>query len=75
MNALQPPVFPFGQRFKTLQASLLNIVWWIGVWGLADTIIHLLFKGATLMELGVYITMILFVLLVVFVDPSMMSHM
>lgn len=75
MNALQPPQFPFGERFRTLQASLLNILWWIGIWGLADTVIHLVFKGATMMELGVYIGMIAFVLLVVFLDPRMMSHM
>ena len=75
MDVLQPPRFPFGERFRTLQASILNILWWIGIWGLADTIIHLVFKGATMMELGVYVGMIGFVLFVVFLDPSMMSHM
>ena len=75
MDVIRPPSFPFGERFRTLQASLLNIIWWIGIWGLADTVIHIFFKGATLMELGVYVGMIGFVLFVVFLDPRMMSHM
>jgi hypothetical protein len=51
------------------------IVWWIGIWGAADTIIHLVFKGETLMELGLYLLMIAFVLSEVFIHPTFVKSL
>ncbi len=69
------PTLPFTGRFKALGYSLLLIVWWIGVWGIADTLIHLVFKGETMKELGVYILLVVIVLTVVFMNPEFIERM
>lgn len=51
------------------------ILWWVGIWGIADTVIHLVFKGATIKELGVYIFFVVFVLLVIRVFPDLIHKL
>jgi hypothetical protein len=72
---MEAPTLPFSGRFKALGYSFLLILWWIGVWGIADTVIHLVFKGHTMKELGVYILFVLIVLTVVFVNPEFVERM
>ncbi len=72
---MEAPTLPFSGRFKALGYSFLLILWWIGVWGIADTVIHLVFKGHTMKELGVYILFVLIVLSVVFVNPEFVERM
>lgn len=67
---METPKFTLQDRYTSLWKSFLIIIWWIGIWGTADTIIHLVFKGQTFMELGVYLFMIAFVLAVIFVHPT-----
>jgi hypothetical protein len=69
------PSFPVSQGATAIGVSLLTIVWWVGVWGFADTIIHLVFKGSTFMELGLYIFMIATVLLIVFLKPDLLKQL
>lgn len=71
---MDSPPFPFGHRAKAVGYSLILIVWWIGVWGIADTVIHMVFKGETMKELGVYITMVTLVLLLLFLNPDLTQH-
>jgi hypothetical protein len=72
---MESPSLPFTNRYKPLVYSLLLIIWWIGVWGIADTVIHMVFKGQTMKELGVYIGFVSLVLLVVFVNPEFLDRM
>jgi hypothetical protein len=72
---MDTPTLPFTGRFKSVCYSLLLILWWIGVWGLADTVIHLVFKGETMKELGVYIFFIVLVLAFIFVNPEFVERM
>ena len=72
---MESPTLPFVQRYKAVGYSLLLILWWIGVWGIADTIIHLVFKGHTMKELGVYISFVVIVLVVIFVNPELLERM
>ena len=65
---------PFGDRTKALLYSVVLIVWWIGVWGIADTVIHLVFKGETMKELAIYIAMVVSVLVLVLIHPDLVSH-
>lgn len=72
---MESPSLPFfGSRAKPVVYSLVLIVWWIGVWGIADTVIHMLFKGETMKELGVYILMITFVLILLVLHPDLVTH-
>ena len=71
---MESPPLPLGHRAKALGYSVMLIMWWIGIWGIADTVIHMVFKGETMKELGVYIAMISVVLLLVFVNPELTTH-
>ena len=72
---MDAPTLPFTGRFKAVFYSLILILWWIGVWGIADTVIHLVFKGETMKELGVYIFFVVTVLTLVFLHPDLLEHM
>jgi predicted membrane channel-forming protein YqfA (hemolysin III family) len=72
---MEAPTLPFSRRFKAVGYSLILILWWIGVWGIADTVIHLVFKGETMKELGVYIFLVTSVLLLVFLYPDLLERM
>ncbi len=74
-DSMESPTLPFTQRYKAVGYSLLLILWWIGVWGIADTVIHLVFKGQTMKELGVYIFFVVTVLFVIFLHPEFLDRM
>jgi predicted membrane channel-forming protein YqfA (hemolysin III family) len=68
---MDKPTLPFSKRTKAVFYSLILILWWIGI---ADTVIHLVFKGETMKELGVYIFLVASVLAIVFVNPELIDH-
>jgi uncharacterized membrane protein HdeD (DUF308 family) len=72
---MDSPRLPFTNRYKPLVYSVLLIAWWIGVWGIADTVIHMFFKGQTMKELAVYIGLVTLVLFVIFVHPEFLDRM
>ncbi len=72
---MESPTLPFLNRYKAVFYSVILIVWWIGVWGIADTVIHLVFKGETMKELGVYIGFVSIVLFIIFVHPELLERM
>ena len=72
---MEAPPLPFSNRFKAVAYSFVLILWWIGVWGIADTLIHLVFKGQTMKELAVYIGFVVIALTVVFVYPDFIERM
>jgi predicted membrane channel-forming protein YqfA (hemolysin III family) len=72
---MESPSLPFVNRYKAVFYSLILIIWWIGVWGIADTMIHLVFKGNTLKELGVYIGFVTIVLVIIFIHPELLERM
>jgi hypothetical protein len=72
---MESPSLPFSQRSKAVFYSLVLIAWWIGVWGIADTVIHMVFKGQTMKELGVYIFLVASVLTLVYLNPELLDRM
>jgi hypothetical protein len=72
---MEAPTLPFSRRFKAVGYSLILILWWIGVWGIADTVIHLVFKGQTMKELAVYIGFVMIAITAVFVYPDFIDSM
>lgn len=72
---MEAPTLPFFHRYKAVFYSFVLIIWWIGVWGIADTLIHHVFKGHTMKELGVYIAFVTLVLFLVFVHPELLERM
>jgi hypothetical protein len=59
----------------SLLRSILVVAWWIGTWGLTDTIIHSLTDSSVLHKIIIYISLILLVLGTVALKPSMIHHL
>jgi len=72
---MESPTLPFSHRAKAVGYSLILIAWWIGIWGIADTVIHLVFKGQTMKELGVYIFLVASVLFLIYLHPELIDRM
>jgi predicted membrane channel-forming protein YqfA (hemolysin III family) len=70
---MEAPTIPLETRYKAVGWSALMMLWWIGLWGIADTVIHTVFKGNTLKELGVYISFVLIVLIAVYQNPELVN--
>jgi len=56
-----------------LLVSLLIILWWIGIWGFVETIVHQYIKGDPIRALIVYSSIMAFVIVVVKIHPSILE--
>jgi hypothetical protein len=72
---METPHIPLGERYKSLGYSMLTIIWWVGVWGLSESIMTLLFKESIVFKLGLYLLMIAAVFLVILFDPTMIKNL
>lgn len=67
-----------GQAEKTtyelLFFAFLVVVWWVGLWGFLDTLLHQVIKGSTTTALLVYGGLVGFVLLVIAARPRALEH-
>ena len=54
--------------------ALLLVFWWIGVWGLVETILHQYIKGSFTKAICVYTTIILIVIGIVWANPQLLEH-
>ena len=51
--------------------SLLIVIWWIGIWGLVETIIHQYIKESPIF---IYSFLIILVLTIVYFNPTLLEH-
>lgn len=72
---METPHIPLGERYKSLGYSMLTILWWVGIWGLSESIMTLLFKESVFFKLGLYLLMIAAVFLAVLFDPRIVSSL
>jgi len=56
---------------QVILISLLIALWWIGLWGLIETIIHQYIK---ISPIFVYISLIIGVLIIVYFNPTLLEH-
>lgn len=70
---METPSIPIGSRYESLGYSMLTIIWWVGIWGLNETIMTLLFKGSLLLRLGIYLLMIASVFVAILFDPRIIQ--
>jgi hypothetical protein len=72
---MDTPSIPLGERYKSLGYSMLTILWWVGIWGLAESLMTLMFKQSIFFKLGFYLLMIATVFLAVLFDPRIVSSL
>lgn len=54
---------------------MLTILWWVGIWGLSESLMTLMFKESVFFKLGFYLLMIAAVFLAVLFDPRIVSNL
>jgi hypothetical protein len=54
--------------------ALLLVLWWIGVWGLIETLLHTFIRGSTQKAILVYSSLIATVILIVWAKPQLLEH-
>jgi hypothetical protein len=72
---METPNIPIGERYTALGYSMLNILWWVGVWGLSESIMTILFKESVFFKLGFYLLMIASVFLAILFDPKIIKNL
>ena len=72
---MEAPTLPFTNRAKAVLYSIVLILWWVAIWGIADTVIHLVFKGQTMKELAVYFLIVAGVLSLIYMYPDLLERM
>ncbi len=72
---METPHLPLGERYKALGISMLTILWWVGIWGLSETLLTILFKESIVLKLGVYLLMIAGVFLAILFEPDLMKSL
>jgi hypothetical protein len=55
--------------------ALIIVIWWIGVWGLIETIIQPFIKNNYWAAIGVYGAMIALILLIVNIHPQVLESL
>jgi len=60
---------------QILLLSLLIVVWWMGLWGFIETIIFQYIRGSSARALNIYGSMIVFVILVMYLNPTIVEHL
>lgn len=54
--------------------ALLIVLWWIGVWGLVETILHEFIRGSVAKALLTYSSLIATVLVIVWAKPQLLEY-
>ena len=67
-------VTPKKTSFEILEIALIVVLFWIGVWGLFDTLLQEFIKGSLWNAIGIYSALILFVILLVQRKPHVLEH-
>jgi hypothetical protein len=49
-------------------------MWWIGTWGLIDTILNQFIKASVSKAIFVYTSIIVVVLVIVYLNPTLLEH-
>jgi hypothetical protein len=60
---------------SVLPIALLIVFWWIGIWGLVETILQPFIKNNYWSAIAVYGAMIVIVLLVVSIHPTVLESL
>lgn len=60
---------------KSIRYSLITIIWWLGMWGLMDTMLTHFFKENTLYKMFFYLSVITLVILLTKIDPTIVEYL
>lgn len=56
--------------YDIFPVAVLLVVWWVGVWGLLETLLHSYIRGSFVRAIITYGSLIFIVLLIVTINPT-----
>ena len=59
---------------NTIVLGFLIVLWWVGVWGIIETVVQQLVKGSPTKAIFIYGSMVAFVILIIYLNPSIIQH-
>ena len=59
---------------KVLAIGFLVVLWWVGLWGIIELAVQNFSKGSSTKAFFAYVTMVLFVILIVYLNPTVLEH-
>lgn len=63
-----------GETRDILFIALLLVLWWVGLWGLIETLLHIFIKGSTQKAILIYSSLVLTVLVIVYAKPHLLEN-
>jgi hypothetical protein len=58
-----------------MRYSIITIIWWLGMWGLIDTILTHFYKENILYKLFFYLSLIILVVILTKIDPTIVEYL
>lgn len=74
MNAIETPKSPDVMIRKRLTHSVVTILWWVGIWGLSETLLTMLVKNSITYRFLVYTGMIAIVFVLLLTTPEIVEN-
>jgi hypothetical protein len=78
MNSSQridTPSLPVKPKQNVFFYSIITILWWVSIWGLTETVMTLLVKNSILYRLGIYLSILAFVIALLVYNPQLIEHL
>jgi succinate dehydrogenase hydrophobic anchor subunit len=60
--------------YQILLITILLVFWWVGIWGLTETILQQYIRGSFTRSIIAYCGLVAFVVCVVLYDTSILEH-
>jgi len=72
---IKAPSLPVLTNKPIVFYSVFSIIWWLAIWGLAETIMMYLVKNSLIHRAGIYINIIFFMVLLMIFYPQITEHL
>ena len=74
MDPIETPKAPERLVRTKLFHSVITILWWVGIWGLSETLLTFMVKNSITTRLAIYSGMIVFVFLMILMSPDIVEN-
>ncbi len=71
---IETPRVPVPTKRRTLLYSFIVILWWVGIWGLSETVMSYFVKNSLVSRFAIYTGLLLVVLFAIWSEPDIIEH-
>jgi hypothetical protein len=69
------PSLPAISKKNVVFYSLFTIIWWVSIWGLSETLMSYLVKNSLMYRAVIYAGLLLFVFVMILLDPQLIEYL